>query len=220
MLRILCGSGLVLAMLLLGEAGAGDRKDAKNERVTRATITRIDATRNTITLKWRDKNGKEMERTLELTNGPKIFDEKGKAVQVNVFSEGGNLYVVEREEKVYELRKTEKRPANAPSRGAASQAPGQAKGIADNTHTGKVVSVTGNKLVMRGEDKDGKEGREHSHTLARNAKVTCDGKQCVLSDLKPGMRVRVTTMPSDPTMAVRIEALDKNRTFEKAGATP
>ena len=58
-----------------------------------------------------------------------------------------------------------------------------------NTHDGKVVSVAGNKLIMV--DKSGK--NEHTHTLAADAAVTCNGKECKLSDLKPGMRIRVTT---------------------------
>jgi len=70
-----------------------------------------------------------------------------------------------------------------------------------NTHTGKVVSVSGNKLTMTGKD-----GKEHSHTLADNAKVTCDGKECKLSDLKAGFEVRVTTKDDDKNVATRIEA--------------
>jgi hypothetical protein len=78
------------------------------------------------------------------------------------------------------------------------------------THDGKVVSVTADKLVMT--DKDGK---EHSHTLALDAKVSCDGNMCKLEDLKPGMKIRVTTKKDEGQAATRIEALDKNEDFEK-----
>jgi len=71
-----------------------------------------------------------------------------------------------------------------------------------NTHEGKVVSVTGNKLVMS--DPTGK--NEHTHTLAADARVFCDGKACKLADLKPGMQVRVTTKDGDKTTAIRVEA--------------
>ena len=78
------------------------------------------------------------------------------------------------------------------------------------THDGKVVSVTAEKLVMT--DKDSK---EHSYTLARDAKVSCDGSVCKLDELKPGMKIRVTSSNDDRLAATRIEALDKNDAFEK-----
>ena len=63
-------------------------------------------------------------------------------------------------------------------------APALAEKAAGDSHEGKVVSATGNKLVMS--DKDGK---EHTHTLADKAKVTVDGKAGTAADLKPGQRV-------------------------------
>jgi hypothetical protein len=85
------------------------------------------------------------------------------------------------------------------------------------THEGTVVSVTQNKLVMKAKakDKDGKEGEEHTHTLAANAKVTCDGRTCNLEDLKPGTKIRVTTKKGEKDIATRVEALDKNTEFQK-----
>jgi len=84
------------------------------------------------------------------------------------------------------------------------------------THEGTVVSVTANKLVMREKEVAGK-AKEHTHTLAPNAKVSCDGKACLLSDLKPGQKIRVTTKKDDPAIATRIEALDKQKSFENSG---
>lgn len=75
-------------------------------------------------------------------------------------------------------------------------------------HDGNVVSITGNKLVMTS-----KEGKEHSHTLTADAKLTLDGKACNADDLKPGTRIRVTTQGSDKSVANRIEGLDKNLDF-------
>jgi hypothetical protein len=77
------------------------------------------------------------------------------------------------------------------------------------THEGTVVSVTGDKLVMKAD------GKEHEHTLAKNAKITCDGKECKLEDLKPGMKIKVTTKKGDNTIATKIQALDKNTEFDK-----
>jgi hypothetical protein len=78
-----------------------------------------------------------------------------------------------------------------------------------NQMEGKFVAAEGaNKLVMT--DKDGK---DHAHTLAADAKISCDGKECKLSDLKKGVLIRVTT---DPTLrvATKIEATTKG-SFEK-----
>jgi hypothetical protein len=84
-------------------------------------------------------------------------------------------------------------------------------------HEGTVVSVTADTLVMKGNAEDGEEARKHSHTLADNARVLCDGKECKLEDLKAGQKVRVTTQKGDKGIAVRVEALSKNKTFEKNG---
>ena len=81
-----------------------------------------------------------------------------------------------------------------------------------NTHEGKVVSVTGSRLVMT--DLGGK--NEHTMNVATDARISCDGKVCKLSELKPGQKIRVMTKPTDKTAAVRVEALDKNLEFEKA----
>jgi hypothetical protein len=86
-----------------------------------------------------------------------------------------------------------------------------------NTHEGTVVSAKGEKLVMKTKAEPGQVAREHTHTLAPGAKITCDGKECKLDDLRAGQRVRVTTKAGDQTAATRVEALDKQRTFNPGG---
>jgi uncharacterized protein YigE (DUF2233 family) len=110
MLRTLICSAVVLTLVLFTRATAQEDKGAKNERVTKATIIKVDAAKNTVTVRMKDKNGKEVERTIELAGSVKAFNEKGEARRVDIFREGGNLYVVEREERVYELRSTPQRP--------------------------------------------------------------------------------------------------------------
>jgi hypothetical protein len=73
----------------------------------------------------------------------------------------------------------------------------------DNTHSGLVASVADGKLTMT--DKDGK--NEHTHVVAKDAKITCNGKECKLEDLKKGAVIVVTTgKQGDATVAVKIEA--------------
>ena len=81
--------------------------------------------------------------------------------------------------------------------------------FAASSHDGKVVSITGDKLVMTGTD--GKE--EQTCTLTADVKVTCDGKVCKSSDLRPGMKIRVTSESDDPHSASLIEAIDKDLNF-------
>ena len=83
--------------------------------------------------------------------------------------------------------------------------------IAANSHDGKVVSITGAKLVMT--NMEGEE--EQMHALTAGVTITCDGKVCKAADLKSGMRIRVTTEIAEPHAATRIEALDSHRDFEK-----
>jgi hypothetical protein len=69
------------------------------------------------------------------------------------------------------------------------------------THDGKVVSVSGDKLTTTCN-----EGKQHCHTVAKDAKVTCDGQASKAIDLKAGTPVRVTTHNDDKTMATAVES--------------
>jgi hypothetical protein len=93
---------------------------------------------------------------------------------------------------------------------AGRQLKDKVAGPSQKTMDGTVVSVSGDKLTMTN-----KEGKEHSHALAANVNVTCDGKTCAATDLKVGMRIRVTASDAAPHVASRIEALDKDPDFEK-----
>ena len=78
----------------------------------------------------------------------------------------------------------------------------------ESTHDGKFVSATRDQLTMK--DKNGK---EHSHTLAAEAPVMCDGAPCKAMELKPGMKIRVTTKGDDKKIATSVEAIDKHAFF-------
>jgi hypothetical protein len=69
------------------------------------------------------------------------------------------------------------------------------------THDGKVVSVTGDKLTTTCS-----EGKQHCHTVSKDAKVTCDGQAAKVADLKAGTHVRVTTQKDDKSVATAIES--------------
>ncbi len=75
------------------------------------------------------------------------------------------------------------------------------KATKSEIHEGKIVSVSGNKITSTGV-----KGNEHHYTLAKDAKVTFDGKTSKLSDLKVGMPVRVTTCAEDDSKASSVSA--------------
>ncbi|WP_157369994.1 hypothetical protein [Zavarzinella formosa] len=70
-----------------------------------------------------------------------------------------------------------------------------------NTHDGKVVSVAGDKLTTT----CGK-GEQHCHTVAKDAKVTCDGHASKATDLKAGTCVRLTTHKDDKNLVTAVES--------------
>jgi len=97
---------------------------------------------------------------------------------------------------------------NEEKKAAPRNAAESKSGTDRNTFEGKIVSITGDKLVMAN-----KEGKEYSHTLAKDARLTCDGTDCKAEDLKAGRQIRVTTTKEDRNVATGIESLDKNAEF-------
>jgi uncharacterized protein YdeI (BOF family) len=119
-----------------------------------------------------------------------------------------NVTLTVDQDKFQEDRKAATESVQGLGRPAKDKAAGPAEKITDGT----MVSVNGGELTITD-----KEGKEHRHTLAGDVKVTCDARPCEAADLKAGMRVRVTTGDDAPHAATRVEALDKNAAFEKAG---
>jgi hypothetical protein len=87
-----------------------------------------------------------------------------------------------------------------------------AVGSEQKTVEGTLVSVTDQEVTMTDSA-----GVEQHHPLATDVKITCDAQACQAMDLRPGMRIRLTTKIAPPHSAIRIEAIDKNVDFEKAG---
>jgi hypothetical protein len=71
------------------------------------------------------------------------------------------------------------------------------------THEGMVVKAGDGKLTMT--NKDGKD--EHTHAVGPDAKISFDGKECKLDELKKGYRVTVKTeKKGEETVVTSIEA--------------
>ena len=71
------------------------------------------------------------------------------------------------------------------------------------THEGKIVEVGAGTLSMT----DPMGANQHTHHVASDAIITCDGQPCGLNDLKAGDPVTVTTTTQGGvTLATKIEA--------------
>jgi hypothetical protein len=85
---------------------------------------------------------------------------------------------------------------------------GRPKERSSKPFEGQLVSITGQQLVMTN-----RRGKEFSHSLAQDARLTCDGTACTAEDLKAGSRIRVTTEQDDQEVVTCVEALDKQAEF-------
>ena len=70
-----------------------------------------------------------------------------------------------------------------------------------DTHDGTFVKADDKTLTMKG-----KGDKEHSHALAKDVKVTLDGKEAKLADIKAGTKIKV---PIADKKATKIEATTK-----------
>ncbi len=68
-------------------------------------------------------------------------------------------------------------------------------------HEGIIVSVSTVEIVSTTSA-----GENQCHTLAEQAKVTCDGKTCKLETLKVGLPVRITNCKQDASKASVVSA--------------
>jgi uncharacterized protein (TIGR03067 family) len=91
--------GLCVASLAIA-----DDKNAKGDE-HKATITKVDAKAGTITVRMKDKDGKEAEKTFKLTEDIRYMDGTGKVVAIDVFQAGNDVLVFEAEGKLKELHK-------------------------------------------------------------------------------------------------------------------
>lgn len=71
---------------------------------------------------------------------------------------------------------------------------------AGNCCDGKLKKVSGDKLTTTCA-----KGDEHHYTVAKDAKVMCDGKESKTSDLKAGSTIRMTMCTDDKNTVTAID---------------
>ncbi|OAI46375.1 hypothetical protein AYO44_02090 [Planctomycetaceae bacterium SCGC AG-212-F19] len=80
-----------------------DQKDAGQQGKMEATILDVDREKGTIKVRLKDAQGKEIEKTFQLTGDIRYFDSTGKVAAVEIFRSGNQVLVLEREGKLKEL---------------------------------------------------------------------------------------------------------------------
>ncbi len=112
MQRLLLGTFTLLAFMAgsLLTAEEKDKKDKDNKKPTAATVTKVDAKKGEITVKYTDTQGKEAEKTFHLTKDIHLFDETGRAAAIDVFESGHDVLIVEAEGQLKELRRAPSAP--------------------------------------------------------------------------------------------------------------
>lgn len=105
MFRIHLCIALFLMAGLISAAQTGKDAQDQSGKKQQATITKVDAKKGTVTVRMKDKSGKEVERVFKLTGDIRYFDSTGKAVAVDFFQSGDDVLVVEAEGRLRELHR-------------------------------------------------------------------------------------------------------------------
>ncbi len=108
MLRTVLCSVLVLAFtgfVMADDKNAKDKDKDNTNKGQKATITKVDAKNHTVTVKMKDKDGKDVEKTFKLTEDIRYLDSTGKVAAVDIFRSGDDVLVVEEQGQLKEMHK-------------------------------------------------------------------------------------------------------------------
>ena len=99
-----------------GKLAAVQRQNPNGSQANKgeeATITNVDAKKGTVTVRMKDQNGKDVERTFTLAEDARYFDSTGRVAAVpDVFRSGNEVLVVEEQGKLKQMqqKENEKKP--------------------------------------------------------------------------------------------------------------
>ncbi len=107
MLRVSVYS-LALVFLMAGFTRADDQNKqnaAKDKgKQQKATITKVDQKNHSITIKMKNKEGKDVEKTFKLTEDVEYLDSTGRVATLDIFRSGDDVLVIEREGKLVQVQ--------------------------------------------------------------------------------------------------------------------
>jgi uncharacterized protein YigE (DUF2233 family) len=182
MLRaFLCSAALVGLATVSLAADKTDKTDkTKNENEMTATVTKVDAQKNTLTVTMKDKEGKEETKTLTLTNDVKIVDAKDKAATLDSIKVGDEVTLTHRDGKLVEIEREH-------AKGTAGTAK---KGHKHEATITKVDAKNGTVTVQM-KDKNGKE-IEKTFTLTGESRyLDSTGREAAMDVFQSGNEVLV-----------------------------
>lgn len=183
MLRaFLCTAALASLATVSFAADAKDAKDTKADNGQAATVTKVDAQKNTLTVMMKDKDGKEEQQTFDLTKDVKLQDAAGKTIEASSLQKGDAIRIVEQNGKLAEVRRE-----NSHS-GETGQAHNGKKG-----EEATITNVDAKKgtVTVKMKDKEGKDV-ERTFTLAEDAQyMDSNGRVAELDVFRSGNEVLV-----------------------------
>ena len=71
---------------------------------TQATITKVDAEKNTVTVMMKGRKGEEVEKTFQVAEGAECFDSTGKVAKLDAFKPGDDIVITRKAGKITEMR--------------------------------------------------------------------------------------------------------------------
>jgi hypothetical protein len=110
MLRVSFYAVAALAIFSAGLAWADDAKSSANkqgQQCCHATITKVDAQKDSITVKTADKSGQEQEKTFQLSKDVELRDSTGKSAKLGDFKAGDDIVLSQKDGKVTEIKEND-----------------------------------------------------------------------------------------------------------------
>jgi small nuclear ribonucleoprotein (snRNP)-like protein len=156
------------------------REQPKDGPTAAGALQSVDAAKNTITITVNNRQTGKTEKTFDMVKDITVVQD-GKAAKLSDLKPGGHVTL--------KLSADQKTVVGVTSAGATIQGPLKSVDAAKNT------------VTLTTETRQGKQDK--TYQLAKDAKVTLDGKEAKLADLKEGTRV-VLTMSVDGSTVLQV----------------
>ncbi len=163
------------------DAAATRREQPKGETTVGGSLQSVDTAKNTVTIKISNRRTGPMEKTFELAKDIAILRD-GKAAKLSDLKPGGRVAL--------KLSADQKTVVGISVVGSTVQAPLKSVDAAKNT------------ITITTETRQGKVDK--TFQVAKDAKVTVDGKDAKLADLKAGATVLLTLSAEDGNTVIQV----------------
>jgi len=90
--------------LVLAEKDKTTTKDGSDNKPQQAKITNVDTRLGAVTVRIKDSQGREMEKTFTVAPGVRYFDSRGRRVTLDIFTQGNDVSLIEQGGKLLEMK--------------------------------------------------------------------------------------------------------------------